>query len=346
MLLLLACTPTWTEDCTAADGDCSSTESLVDSAPLVDSDPPGDSAPEGWVAELEGKDLWFDTIQEAIVEADDGDTVWVAPGTHYENIDFHGKGIRVVSVAGPLATVLDGGGTDSVVQIRAKEPSTAILEGFTITNGEGTENHGGGVFVENADPIIRYNIFVGNHGGVAGGVYLRHGEAVVHNNLIVHNDAQVGGGLVCTNCKGEVRFNTFYMNDAEQAGPAGEWFFEPQGDFVANVVVVPEGSEYAFRYMEPQGYTFEADYNLLYPDVPWADSDTADGSIWPVGDHDVRGDPLLVNPDAMDFSLGEGSPAIDVGPPELTDADGSPADLGAFGGPEGDWDPAAGWDPG
>ena len=42
----------------------------------------------------------------------------------------------------------------------------------------------------------------------------------------------------------------------------------------------------------------------------------------------------------MDFHLLPDSLAIDAGAPELLDADGSPADLGAYGGPQG-----AGWEP-
>ena len=50
------------------------------------------------------------TIQAAIDAAADGDTVLVAPGTYYEDINFHGKIITVTSEQGAAATVIDAGG--------------------------------------------------------------------------------------------------------------------------------------------------------------------------------------------------------------------------------------------
>ncbi|TAK12890.1 MAG: hypothetical protein EPO32_07130 [Anaerolineae bacterium] len=55
----------------------------------------------------------------------------------------------------------------------------------------------------------------------------------------------------------------------------------------------------------------------------------------------LEADPMFVGGTAEepDFHLSEGSPAIDAGAPDLLDPDGSPSDIGAYGGPD-----AAGWD--
>ncbi len=55
----------------------------------------------------------------------------------------------------------------------------------------------------------------------------------------------------------------------------------------------------------------------------------------------LSADPLFVNGggEEPDFHLSAGSPAIDAGAPDLLDPDGSPSDIGAYGGPE-----AAGWE--
>src|SRR2546428_9154943 len=49
------------------------------------------------------------TIQAAINAASNGDTVLVAPGTYYENINFMGKAITVTSAGGPSVTTINGG---------------------------------------------------------------------------------------------------------------------------------------------------------------------------------------------------------------------------------------------
>jgi hypothetical protein len=60
----------------------------------------------------------------------------------------------------------------------------------------------------------------------------------------------------------------------------------------------------------------------------------------PVGsDGNVLADPLMVDPEAGDFTLTAASPAVDAGDPTGTDPDGSRADAGAFGGVNGYWTP-------
>ncbi len=319
------CLDTGVADSTAHDD---SAQSMTETGTDDTGWPAGD-----WVAALQHKGLTFDTIQDAIADASDGDTVLVSPGTHLELIDFHGKAVHVRSTHGPLATVLDGGGTDSVVQIRALEPDTAILEGFTITGGKGHQGHGGGVFVENADPVIRHNVFVDNVASVGGGVYLRHGYATVTNNLFIGNEGGDGGaGIGCTNCKGRIAYNTF-VDNVGNVGTVFEYYYEPQADLVGNLIVLPDDVPYVVRYWEPLGYTFESSHNLVWPEVPWVAPDAPE---WPDGGT-LHGPPEFVDQGGGDYRLAADSPAVDAGPAGDTDPDGSPADLGAYGGALGDW---------
>ena len=93
------------------------------------------------------------TVQAGIDSSWDGDVVLVAPGTYYENINLRGKGIHLVSEAGPEATILDGSREDStVVMCESGEDNATIIEGFTITGGSGwtppwnpTSKGGGGI---------------------------------------------------------------------------------------------------------------------------------------------------------------------------------------------------------
>ena len=88
----------------------------------------------------------YPSIQMAIQDCNDGDTVLVAPGVYYETINFGGKNITVTGtdpndpkIVG--YTIIDADGDGSVVTFENGETSAAVLTGFTITGGLGTINN-------------------------------------------------------------------------------------------------------------------------------------------------------------------------------------------------------------
>ncbi|MFN0057732.1 MAG: right-handed parallel beta-helix repeat-containing protein [Planctomycetota bacterium] len=147
------------------------------------------------------------TIQSAIEVALDGDIVLVAPGTYLENIDFLGKAIAVQSVGGPLATTIDGSAFTlgpafrSVVLFNGGEGNDSVLEGFTITGGQGTAPgafpNGGGIYCAFSAPTLRNNIITGNSASSAGGgIYVIAGFGTqIINCVIAANSAAAGGGI-------------------------------------------------------------------------------------------------------------------------------------------------------
>ena len=84
----------------------------------------------------------FSTIQAAIDDSNDGDTVLVADGTYTghgnRDIDFHGKAITVKSENGPATCIIDCNGSEDDEHrgfyFHSREGPDSMLSGFTITN--------------------------------------------------------------------------------------------------------------------------------------------------------------------------------------------------------------------
>ncbi len=135
-------------------------------------------------------------IQDAIYFAVDGDTVLVAPGVYFENIDFLGKAITVTSEADPDDTIIDGGQIDSVVTFASGEGPASVLKGFTLTNGRSGFDtpgfgDGGGVriagLIAPTSPTVTGNTITNNTACNGAGVSIYFGSPVIQGNIIQGN---------------------------------------------------------------------------------------------------------------------------------------------------------------
>jgi hypothetical protein len=197
------------------------------------------------------------TIQAAIDAAMDHDTVLVTQGEYFENINFIGKNIVVCSnfalTNDPndvISTIINGSmplhaDTGSCVLIVSGEDSTAVLQGFTLTEGTGTRwedehnlNHwyteGGGILIQYSSPTVKNNIITGNEAinasaGItsAGGGAIRSGDSNPHilNNVISYNQGRYGGGIVLNYSGAIIKNNIITDNSGgEDYGGGGLWF--------------------------------------------------------------------------------------------------------------------------
>jgi len=92
------------------------------------------------------------TIQDMIDEAEEGDTVLVAPGTYTgdgnRDLNFQGKNIVLLSVDGPSETVLDCEFSACGFYFTQGEDISSIVDGFTIVSPNI------GLIIDNSSPLI------------------------------------------------------------------------------------------------------------------------------------------------------------------------------------------------
>lgn len=200
----------------------------------------------GAYADILGVPVPYASVQAAVIAANEGDTVLVEPGVYAGPIDYLGKSITLMSSSGADVTILEGGGT-SVVTFRTGEDAGAILDGFTVRGGAGTfvqinddECYGGGIFIEDASPVIRNNIIEDNEtlccvpcdrwGFGAGIAVLGTGSPLIEDNKIRSNTTSSpgvslagGGGIYCGYLSDTtIRRNRITQNEAfEGAGDGG-----------------------------------------------------------------------------------------------------------------------------
>jgi hypothetical protein len=164
----------------------------------------------------------YTTIQAAIDDANELDTIVVAEGTYLENVNFNGKSVTVRSVeprdfSVVQNTIIDGHYAGSCVVFENGETNEAVLEGFTLTHGTGT-------YLDN------YMFTNGGMTGlVGGGIYCKESSPMISNCNIVRNGAYVGdpvepetrygGGIgLIGNCQAEISGCVIAENISETYG--------------------------------------------------------------------------------------------------------------------------------
>lgn len=108
---------------------------------------------------------YYDYIQHAIDNSQDGDWIVVQQGTYLENINFKGKKVKVSSTEpnDPFVvaeTFIIGGSHEPTVTFSDGEDANCVLAGFTITGGKN------GIYCFGASPTITSCSITGKSNGI------------------------------------------------------------------------------------------------------------------------------------------------------------------------------------
>ncbi len=188
------------------------------------------------------------SIQTGIDNSVNGDTIIVAPGVYYENINFNGKNIVVASLylttgdTGYISSTIltpppNPQPNGSIVTFENGETHDVQLTGFTLQGGTGNYRHlgfdniyyGGAVYCDHASPRLSHLIVKENIAECGGGIFLYFSNSVVENCVIMDNTCNsisfsspdAGGGIACWNCTGAIiRNNRILNNTVSTAGAA------------------------------------------------------------------------------------------------------------------------------
>jgi hypothetical protein len=284
----------------------------------------------------------YPTIQSAIDAAEPNAVIVVSPGTYAENIRFNGKNVALIAMrcfdpAVTAPTIIDGGGSGSVVTFTGSETALCVLRGFTLTHGYQFAA-GGGILGNGTQAGIESCIITDNAASWGGGLCACNG-AITHC-LIVNNAAYYdGGGLAI--CDGEIKHCTIARNIA---GDVGGGLFDCMATITNSIVWSNQA------YDMPGIY---AGQTPTYSCIQDGDGEGTGNLVSSPLFYDVINDDFHLksqygrwNPELMQWETDPTtSPCIDAGTPErinVWNSNGTPAD------PNDDYleevpDPNAGW---
>jgi predicted outer membrane repeat protein len=210
-----------------------------------------------------------------------------------------------------------------------------LIQGVEIVDNDA--DVGGGLYVaDNYVPIaMRLLTIEGNQATRGAGLHIEATSFTLDHAVFDGNVAAGEGGAIAhaaagacpeapcppANPVGNIDFIVAYRNAAEAGGFL---WSNATGLSIENSII--EGNI---------GSSVDLDGGVAPPTWRWNDTRprSFDDMIDPTGaDGNISANPIFVDPAAGNFRLGAGSPARNAGDPSLTDANGTRADMGRYGG--------------
>jgi MYXO-CTERM domain-containing protein len=290
------------------------------------------------------------------VEADSGSSLVVERCHFARGFDLFGGSIRANGASSLVirdSSFRDAEATDSGGHVQVQATQSVTIERSTFVGGNAAVD-GGAIEISGADTVVMRDLWVvGNGAGDDGGGIdvSATGSIDVRRTFFCGNSASdEGGGLLTRDTQVQLVGSLFVGNDAGSAGGGlrtdGGNLDTRNNHFVANTASYEGAAMKSTSYQTSSSDLFAfnsgsvAHHDTLatmsHP-LFWSNGSDSNLEVLPASA--VLADPLLTDAtpvlcDPARMVPLPGSPAIDAGDPTLADADGSPADIGAFGGPD------------
>jgi len=226
--------------------------------------------------------------------------------------------------------------------------SSPSLENVTISGNSATGTYidGGGICCYYSSPSLNSVTITGNSAYRGGGIYCRSSEPTLTNVTITGNSANDGGGGIhCYDSSPSLTNVTISENTASNSGGGIHCYYVSNpsltnvtitgntasnsgGGICCNINSLPSLLNCILWNDSPQEiYVSSGSVTATYSDIQGG---------W-TGTGNIDSNPLFIN--SGNFHLQSGSPCIDAGNPssQYNDPDGTRNDMGAYGGPGGDW---------
>ncbi len=174
----------------------------------------------------------YETIQAAIDDCNEGDTVVIASGTYTgsgnRDLNFKGKAITVRSTnpdnpAVVAATIIDCNGSESDnhcgFSFHNNEDSNSVLSGITITSAYGS--FGGAILCQNSSPSIINCNFVNNFvSGGGGGIHNSYSSPTLINCVFRNNSSEWIAGALRNHTSSPLVINCLFTGNSANYGGA------------------------------------------------------------------------------------------------------------------------------